>query len=242
MVDFIMGTLPEKEREALSGHLERCGKCRELLESWRELGIEKAAGSGLPSPAHKDRIWMKAEKMKRTNRFRPVFGLTAGLASLAVIAFVFSKLVFYAPLESDHDQIVQNAHSRENDHYQIVQNVEVPVQQIIHNPDTKQFPIQPLSDFKDMNGMIWLNDTTREMLMEINGLDVFSTRDYQLWIIYTNDEIRGELLTIDNGSSRIFIKGEDVKDFKLIKASLEPKGGSRKPTGPETFIVHLKEE
>ncbi|REJ17309.1 MAG: anti-sigma factor [Caldibacillus debilis] len=227
MVEWILGTLPEKEREAMAGHLDRCAECRELLNSWRGLGIEKTAEYRRPSPAHKERIWMKAEKRK-SKTFRPIFGLTAGLASLTVIAAVFSKLTFDSP--------------RESDHYQIVQNEEVPVQRIIHNPNTKRFPIQPLSDFEDMNGMIWLNDTTREMLMEINGLDVFSTRDYQLWIIYTNDEIKGELLTIDNGSSRIFIKGEDVKDFKLIKASLEPKGGSRKPTGPETFIVHLKEE
>ncbi|AMX84357.1 hypothetical protein GS3922_12180 [Geobacillus subterraneus] len=60
--------------------------------------------------------------------------------------------------------------------------------------------------------------------------------------LFCAKKMKGELLTIRHGASRILITGEDVKRFKQVKASLEPKGGSVTPTGPETFIVDLKHE
>lgn len=236
LIDWLSGTLPEREKEEVSHHLTYCETCRSLLETWKGIGIGAEAQYRQPPSLLKERIWADVEIRKQMKRVRLGFRWATGLAALAIAAFVFAARTF-SPDDGQHMP------PNEHDHYMIVQTSrDIPVQRIVHNPDTKQFPIEPLSNFETVRGTIWLNDANEEMLMEIDGMQTFATRDYQLWIIYTNNEVKGELLAIERGSSRIWIKGKDVKQFKQIKASLEPKGGSLTPTGPETFIVNLERQ
>ncbi|GAJ59937.1 anti-sigma factor [Geobacillus thermoleovorans] len=239
IVDWLLGMLPEQEKEDVSNHLKQCLECQRLLEAWKNIGLKEEAQYEAPPLSHKERIWAQAEAQKQTKRMRRGLRMAGGWIGAALAVFLFT-LRLSAPSDgpaASHDR------SDEPYRYQIVkQHTDMPIERIIHNPKTKQIPIEPSVLFQQMDGTIWLNDDTKEMLMEIEGLPPFATRDYQLWIIYTNNEVKGELLTIRHGAARIFISGEDVKQFKQIKASLEPKGGSAEPTGPETFTVDLEHE
>ncbi|OQP07006.1 anti-sigma factor [Geobacillus sp. 46C-IIa] len=233
IVDWMLGTLPEQEKEAVSSHLRQCASCQNALKAWEAIGMKATSRPGEPPSAMKEQIWAKAEAQKRAKRVQHRFRWASGLAGAALVAFLF----FFRSSFSGDERVVP--HEPSNDHYRYVV-VEAPPERIVHHPETKRFPIEPLAHFEQLNGTIWLNDDTKEMVMEVEGLKPFAARDYQLWIVYTDNEMKGELLTIRHGTSRILITGEDVKRFKQIKASLEPKGGSVTPTGPETFIVDLK--
>ncbi|KAF0996053.1 anti-sigma factor [Geobacillus sp. TFV-3] len=239
IVDWLLDVLPEQEKEDVSNHLKQCRECQRLLEAWKSIGLKAEAQYEAPPLSHQERIWAQAEAQKQTKRMRRGLRIAGGLisAALAVSLFALRLSVSDGGRDASHDQ------PSEAYRYQIIeQNHDIPIEQIIHNPETKQIPIEPSAFFQQLDGTVWLNDETEEMLMEIEGLPPFATRDYQLWIIYTNNEVKGELLTIRHGAARVLITGEDVKQFKQIKASLEPKGGSAAPTGPETFIADLDHE
>ncbi|MGZ0084781.1 anti-sigma factor domain-containing protein [Caldibacillus thermoamylovorans] len=239
IVDWLLDRLPEREKEDVSSHLKQCLECQRLLEAWKGIGLKAEAHYEAPPLSRPERIWAQAEAQKQTKRMRRGLRLAGGWIGAAVAVFLFT-LRLSAPNDgpaASHDR------SDEPYRYMIVeQKADIPIERIIHNPETKQIPIEPSALFQQLDGTIWLNDDTKEMLMELEGLPPFTARDYQLWIIYTNNEVKGELLTVRHGTARILITGEDVKRFKQIKASLEPKGGSATPTGPETFIVDLKHE
>ncbi|WP_445613684.1 anti-sigma factor domain-containing protein [Geobacillus sp. YF-1] len=235
IVDWMLGTLPEQEKEAVSSHLRQCAFCQNALKAWEAIGMEATSRSVEPPSAMKERIWANMEAQKQAKRMQHRLRWAAGLGGAALVAFLF----FVRSSFSDDGSVVP--HEPSSNHYRYVV-VEAPPERIVHHPETKRFPIEPSAHFEQLNGTIWLNDDTKEMVMEIEGLKPFAARDYQLWIVYTDNEMKGELLTIRHGASRILITGEDVKRFKQIKASLEPKGGSATPTGPETFIVDLEHE
>ncbi|WP_172643501.1 anti-sigma factor [Geobacillus thermocatenulatus] len=239
IVDWLLGALPEQEKEDVSNHLKHCLECQRLLEAWKDIGLKETAQYEAPPLSHKERIWAQAEAKRQTARAQRKVRIASGLIGIALAVSLFALRLFVPDGGRD------DSHGRPGGayRYEIVnQNDDIPIERIIHNPATKQIPIEPSAFFQQLDGTVWLNDETEEMLMEIEGLPPFAARDYQLWIIYANNEVKGELLTIRHGAARIFITGEDVKQFKQIKASLEPKGGSAAPTGPETFIVHLEHE
>ncbi|ADU93183.1 putative transmembrane anti-sigma factor [Geobacillus sp. Y412MC52] len=239
IVDWLLGMLPEQEKEDVSNHLKHCLECQRLLEAWKDIGLKEAAQYEAPPLSHKERIWAQAEAQRQTARAQRKVRIASGWIGAALAVFLFALRLS----ASNDGPTASHDGSDEPYRYQIVeQHTDIPIERIIHNPKTKQIPIEPSALFQQMDGTIWINDDTKEMLMEIEGLPPFATRDYQLWIIYTNNEVKGELLTIRHGAARILITGEDVKQFKQIKASLEPKGGSAAPTGPETFIVELDHE
>lgn len=78
------------------------------------------------------------------------------------------------------------------------------------------------------------------MLLEVDGLEELINQDYQLWIIYTDNSIDHEILPTQNGMTRMLFRDIDVDEFKKLKASVEPRGGSIEQTGPDTFIVEFQ--
>lgn len=227
LVDYVLGNLDRNEQFQIQQHLDQCVRCKKIMENWSMVLNKEETSFAQPSPLLKEKLWAKIEQNHKSARQMRKPKLIFGLSSLAVILIFMIGLFYY-------NKTMEKS-------YEVAKNDEIPQETIQTKPDTKQIAIVPVSHFNHINGTIWINKVTEEMLLEVNGLTNLHNKDYQLWIIYSNDEIIGEILAIQNGSSRIFFKGEDVNHFKYIKASVEPKGGSTLPTGPETFQVDLKE-
>src|SRR5699024_1509436 len=102
--------------------------------------------------------------------------------------------------------------------------------------------IVPVVDNTNMTGGVWLNQSTNEMILHVDGLVPLHTNNYQLWLIHKNDDWNGELLNLRDGSIRVYYKGEDIAMLKYIKVSVEPPGVSLKPSGPEAFYVDLEKQ
>ena len=222
LIDFCLEEISEERRQEIREHLDNCAKCKQVTEHWLELFNQQI--SGKPSAELKDRIWENARKNRRVSKKNRK--LMVAISSAAAL-FIFSIGLLWD-------------HSSERHRYEVAHNDEIPTESIQTNPQTQQLAVIPVATNQNINGNLWINGVNEELLLEVDGLDDISNRDYQLWMIYDNNKIKGELLSTVDGSSRILIKGKDVNHFKIIKASIEPIGGSMEPTGPETFFVPLK--
>ncbi|WP_156289724.1 anti-sigma factor [Oceanobacillus salinisoli] len=221
LIDLALGNLSEDKKKKVYEHMEHCGTCHRKLENWRFI-LEKEEKES-PNSSVKERIWQDFEEKKHPihrKRKKPAFVFVLG--SAVAIFIVTVGLIFY-------NQSLERS-------YQVAYNDDVE-EDIISKDYTKQVAVIPVADFPDISGNLWINQSADEMLLEVDGLPQLSDNDYQLWIVYDDNLMEGEVLYIQNGTSRVFFKGDDVGQFKFMKASVEPIGGSVEPTGPETFVV-----
>ncbi|RKQ35704.1 anti-sigma factor [Oceanobacillus halophilus] len=221
MIELALGNISNEKRDDVLQHINRCEACRTEFESWKQIFSKQP--SEQPTDSVKEKVWKDFQETKQpVKRKRKSLVITFAISSAAAIFFLAMGLIFYNPATNHSYQIAHN------------ENIE---EDILNQSQTKQVAVIPVADFMDVSGNLWINDSTHEMLLEVDGLNHLPDHDYQLWIVYKDDEMDGELLSIQDGASRVFFKGKDVEQLKLLKASVEPLGGSVVPTGPETFVV-----
>ncbi|HLR62344.1 MAG TPA: anti-sigma factor [Lentibacillus sp.] len=227
LIDFALGNLDEAECENVISHIHQCPKCESILEGWERMLPAVNEEKEAPSSTLKDRLDQRIDEenkpAKRKRRPKTVYWL-GGVAAALLLAFGLTTF---------------NSGSNTALNEDVIYNDEINEAQVQSRPDTKRLEIIPVSRFDHVSGNVWINNSTREILVEIDGLADLSGKNYQIWMIDTDDNVYGELLPIQNGSVRILYQGEGVDQFKLIKTSVEPAGGSEQPTGPEPFSVDL---
>lgn len=226
LIDMAMEKIEsEEEREHIKKHLAICPHCREKLAKW-QLVMETETNLQ-PSAELKENIWKQASATMKPKERKKKAKTTVAFAS----AFIAASLLVFGLF-----------HTKPHVHptVEVAQNDRIEEENLRFYPETKQVAVIPVSDFNHIRGNLWMNDVTEEMLLEVDGFIPLQEKDYQLWIIYENNDIQGELLSVQDGVTRVLFKGPEINELKLIKASVEPKGGSSKPTGPNTFIVPLE--
>ncbi|MFD2761719.1 anti-sigma factor domain-containing protein [Lentibacillus juripiscarius] len=229
LIDCALGNLSEDKKTVVIRHTDECHSCRSILESWESLLSDmNEERSVQPPDTIKEKLDASlAKEDKKTamkRKFKPAYLMGSAAAVLLLTAGLIT---------TDGTRTVTNE--------KVVYNEAIHKAGIQEKPNTRQLEIIPVSRFDHVSGNIWINNTTGEMLVEIDGLFQLNDRHYQLWMIDENDDVKGEPLPIENGSVKVLYRGRDVQQFKRIKTSVEPPGGSDRPTGPETFTVDLEE-
>jgi len=224
LIDFALGNVAEPLQRKIKEHVHKCERCERKLNEWLEIVSDPTGAQ--PSSDLKEKVWKSIEISKQPIKKKRTRGFYVALSSAAAMLLILIGSLM-------------NYHSNLNG-YEVATNDNSKGRLILNHPQTQQVSLIPVADYKDINGNLWINNDSQELLLEVNGLAQITNRDYQLWIIYDNDEIKGEILSTIDGYSRVWIKGTDVNQFKFIKASVEPRGGSIKPTGPETFFIPIK--
>lgn len=228
LVDYLLGNIGEWDAKQIKAHLNHCKKCQNLLSDWQFL-LRQDHKQFQPSQSMKDRIQHSIIQVEEKSfKRRTVIGKPGLL--FATIACVF--LIFYSVHSYYQDINTRN--------YEIAENDEIPPETIQSAPHTQQIKVTPVSEFNQINGYVWVNRNRNEMLLEVDGLEELINQDYQLWIIYMDNSIDHEILPTQNGMTRMLFRDIDVDEFKKLKASVEPRGGSIEQTGPDTFIVEFQ--
>ncbi|MCU9612866.1 anti-sigma factor [Caldibacillus lycopersici] len=225
IIDYLLGKLDVDRQSQLILHIKECEQCANRLQQWQSIINVESNVQKVPSDQLKEKIWMQLQEKSAPRRESKNRKIIFTISSVAAILLLFLGL--YANKQPQHKS------------YEIAHNDEIENIDFQHYPDTKQWNIVPVSNSNPVHGNIWINHHTQELLVEVEGLVQLSNKDYQLWIIYNDNQMIGEVLPIEEGSTRLFFKGEEDVPLKIIKASIEPKGGSVSPTGPETFIVEM---
>ncbi|WP_062353592.1 hypothetical protein [Bacillus kwashiorkori] len=231
LIDYSLGNLPKFDSHKVQEHLQDCKTCQEKWREWQQVLNVEGKGDGYLNDELREQIWQSVEK--RQNRkwqfsIRGVWQLSVAV----VVCFFIIAFVFLNDLKDSDRKLL------------ITHNDEIQATNFLKKPNTEQLHIIPVQHSMQsdppLQGNIWINDATRELLLEVDGLVEMNNYDYQLWIIFQDNEVLGAIIPTINGSSRMFIQGMDVQNFIEIKASLEPKGGSIVPTGPDTFFVEIR--
>ncbi|SDJ05046.1 anti-sigma factor [Alteribacillus bidgolensis] len=228
VVDFIMGNLSEPKAYRLQQHMDRCKNCQDRYGQWQEI-VDNKQKTAAPSPMLKKRIDKSVDSLpQRKKKKRPAVLASAMIASIAIIILLIGSGLSTLLTPSQEHNIVK-------------QNEDIEYNEIINDPQTSEFEVLPtINTHQDqIKGNIWINDRTNEMFMEVEGLTELEEKDYQLWLIDPNERLHDELLQIRYGSNQLYYKGPEMNQVKWIIVSIEPKGGSHTPTGPETFSVDL---
>ncbi|MBB6512059.1 anti-sigma-K factor RskA [Gracilibacillus halotolerans] len=227
IIDYLLENIEDDKTELVEEHLQQCKKCKEMLNEW-ELLLHQKEPLEFETDTLKHKIWESIEKenARRNNRWnwlkKPPFAIASVVAAIFLILFVF---------EAYQKPIVSNYQMKENDN--------IPVETMEEKRYTDQLMIVPVSQFPNLDGQMWVNEHTNEMLLELNGLNIMPNHDYQLWIIYRDDKIDDEIIPVQDGTTRMFFQGIPVEQFKRVKGSVEPIGGSPEQTGPDTFYIEF---
>ncbi|MDC3418531.1 anti-sigma factor domain-containing protein [Aquibacillus salsiterrae] len=224
LIDYAKDQLDSDKRTEIIAHVNMCAQCQTNLKEWELLLNREQQIANDPSPYLKTRIHhsiAKHGKPKRTIAFKPIF------ASISGVMIVFLCVLLYINMRAQDLT------------YEVRQNEEIGESELFNHPNTNRLDIIPASTAQNVSGNVWINNATNEMLVEVQGLTHLAERDYQLWVIHSNDQFRSELLQLQNGTAKVYYRGEDLTKLERIKASVEPLGGSDKPTGPETFYVNF---
>lgn len=110
---------------------------------------------------------------------------------------------------------------------------------VVMNPQTVQYSIvQP--DRPEVRGYVWVNKVSDEVLIMVEGLESDERKDYQAWFITAHNRLNGGIMHWQDGRAHLYAKGVHIQLADHLAVSQEPKGGSVRPTGPETFLVQLQ--
>ncbi|WP_163539523.1 anti-sigma factor [Gracilibacillus sp. YIM 98692] len=229
IIDYIEGNSGERANRQVKQHMDHCETCHELYQFWKEtLEHDEALA---PTPELKKNldkaIKHKSQKKKRLS-IVPKPLVTIGSI---VIVFVFIMGLY---------DIVQNR-TYQPSGYEILQNEEIQSDDLFVNSSyVEEHELNSNREYDNVDGKVWVNSQTDEVLLEVEGLTSLETNDHQLWIMDKNDRMEGELLIVEDGVTRVLYRFDDLSQYKLLKGSIEPLGGSQQPTGPATFFVHFE--
>lgn len=114
-------------------------------------------------------------------------------------------------------------------------------QRIAHmqSEDTERYVIQPVGPFYG-SGSVWLKRASGEMLIVVKGLHSLEEKDYQVWLQNGNQLSSAGFMLVPGPQGRSYYYGVVTGDAERIVVSMEPKGGSLRPTGPEAVLVEMR--
>jgi hypothetical protein len=221
MIDELLGKLPERKRTQLRAHLRSCADCRRLYREWQAI---LPAGDPLPVPTPDLRRSLRLQVVRQKVRgwiVRPyVWG---GLAACLIAAvMLLGALKLSQPFTYSQPAVERIEGSS-----------------LMHDPQAVLYPVDYPSQPR-VKGYIWLNGSSNRMLLLIEGLSPSEDRDYQAWAGWEGGYANMGLLKYSQGMSHLYIEGLPLRKIDNIIVSIEPKGGSRTPTQPETVILPVK--
>lgn len=222
---YVLDAVSDLERASFERHLAECGACtqevRELRETTTRLG--EAVGAE-PPPYLKDRVLGAIRVVRQLppevtpaaaptrHRASPRWAFrltTAAAAILLVVAAVLGVLLVRA--SDDLDSTRRYADS---------------VTSILQSGDAR---VASGSANAGGTATVVYSRTQDRALVFANGMPEAPTgKDYQAWVIGSDDQMRSVGLLARSGSSRLNL--QDIARAKGFGVTIEPAGGSKAPT------------
>lgn len=109
---------------------------------------------------------------------------------------------------------------------------------VMQSANYDQYRIPPLPPLHGSGG-VWIDRDSGEMLIVIEGLQPPEEKAYQVWLQHEQRSVSMGMLMTGMPEGKGYYYGYGTMDPDQIVISLEPKGGSRVPTGPEALRVSV---
>lgn len=237
LVDYVLNRLTFAERLNIELHLKSCEACATMTSAWAELleadvatanrestNLHSAVDRYEPSSRVRRRLMYAAYLHSLRHRLRihkqVVLRLVTGTLLIMLIAGLFTLK------ESDG----QSAGAFDHTVNQRIADMQ--------GKGTERYAIQPAEPFFG-SGSVWLRRDSGEMLIVVNGLHVLEETDYQVWLQEDDQVSSVGFMLVQGPTGKSYYYGFGAEKAKRVVVSMEPKGGSMRPTGIEAVLVNM---
>jgi hypothetical protein len=225
LFDYLLGKVNQEKALMIQSHIRQCEACLKEVDQWKELLNPVQIEQLIPSKRFKRRLTtqyvIKHFLMPRLTK--PVAAVSFLAAFLIFIWFGFK----FSDFNSHPIQIQFKAEEKPFKELAIVQD-----------PHTVQYEVIP-TFAREVKGYLWVNHDSKEIFLLVEGLRNIYERDYQVWMVKKDDRSNMGLIQWRNGFAHFYYQGEGLDQADNIAVSLEPKGGSIVPTGPDAIFVNI---
>lgn len=252
LIDLLLSRVPVELNEQAQKHLKFCHACQERSKEWQQLvgvgTVTARSARGLSwrytAPKLKKRLKAKIipSKSHSTMLSKPTVMLLS--ISLLICLTVWAGLW---PLTEQHHQ--ENLESEAlSPAAQQVQAI-TPDTRFLINPQTTHYRIHhtitvPINEnfppAHQVQGHLWVAPQGQQIFMVLEGLYPLPEKDYQVWVISREMASSAGLVNLYDSNAVLYWHNDQPADIDMIRISIEPKGGSFIPSGPEALLIPLR--
>ncbi|MFB9326551.1 anti-sigma factor domain-containing protein [Paenibacillus aurantiacus] len=243
IVDLLTNRKPAAEALAMRRHMALCAACRALADEWAELLDEGATAEGSPnagageriaSPMPSDNVRLRLVRHVRRAavRRRIASAMRSHSKTLSVAA---AAVVLFVGLAG----LIRTAHEPEERRAEYVAEHEPRAMVLVNNPRTASFRVHAAGDELG-DGYVWFNGASSEVLVLLEGLLPSDDLDVQAWA--ENEQGRenlGVLRHEEADRAHLYVRGHSLDQARHIVLTVEPSGGSDKPSAPDALVFRL---
>lgn len=238
LVDYVMNGLTSTERVNLELHLEVCDICSVRVTEWTKVLEPDARMDDQESTTY----FHASEDCKPSKRVRRRLMCAAYARSFQSRFQVSKPVVLRTLVGVMFIGLIVGLMSLQEPDRQTVGAFEHTLNQRIadmQGEGTERYAIQPLEPFFG-SGSVWIKRQSGEMLIVVNGLHALEETDYQVWLQEEDLLSSAGLMHVQELLGKSYYYGFGAENAKRIVVSMEPKGGSRRPTGIEAVLVNME--
>ncbi|MBM7563863.1 anti-sigma factor [Paenibacillus sacheonensis] len=245
-IDWLLGRKPKLEYETMTGHLERCPRCRGIEAAWAPLlkndglrendvpadGPRMAKSHLLSEAMHRrlrGRVRLRAAGIRARRALHAHRRTAVALAAAAALLLCVAGLYRTTASQSDQRKAAAAV-------------LEPTAQSFLEDPQTASYRIHPGQEALG-EGYIWFNDSSGEMYVMLDGVLPSEDHDVQAWAVDAQERERVNLgLLHHDRASRayLYIRKGMLLQAHHIALTVEPSGGSSMPTEPDALVFRLR--
>jgi hypothetical protein len=223
LFDYLLGKVNQEKAHVIQSHILQCETCRNDIDQWKQLLNPVQIEQPIPSKRFKRRL---------TTQYVIKHFLKPRLTKPVAAAFFLAAFLFFIWFGFQFSDL--------NSHPVQFKAEEKPFKElaIVQDPQTVQYEVIP-TFARDVKGYLWVNHDSKEIFLLVEGLRNIYERDYQVWMVQKEVRSNMGLIQWRNGFAHFYYQGEGLDQAENIAVSLEPKGGSIIPTGPDAIFVNI---
>ena len=228
---YALGALDAEDVAALEAHLQTCASCRDELAAYRATSdnLLMALPPQKPSVALRKRLQKQLPGRQKAARPRlnwPLNRVAVGIAIVLLLALNMLSISQVRALQRQQAQLMDQ-----------IQNGQMALTMLSY-PHTQSFPINE----ENVTGSLLLDKEYNNAVLILRGLPpVADDQTYQVWLIASNGERTSAALLRPQTDlpflSEPIYSTQDLANFVGIGMTIEPAGGSDRPTGQQIFRV-----
>lgn len=228
---YALGALDAQDAAALEAHLQTCAACREELAAYRATSdnLLMSLPPQNPSAALRRRLQGHLPGAQKAVRSRPNWSLSRVAVGMAIVLLLALNVFSISQVRALQRQqtLLMNQ----------IQNGQAALAMLSY-PHTQSFPINATG----VTGSLLLDREYNNAVLILRGLPAISgDQTYQVWLISANEERTSAGLLRPQSDlpfiSEPIYSTQDLANFVGMGMTIEPAGGSDRPTGMQIFRV-----
>jgi Uncharacterized protein conserved in bacteria len=237
-IDWLLGKQAADSYCEMAKHLNTCSACKEMVAVWQPILAPEAAteGAGLAADNRLPSDQIRQSLRAHVKRHAVIRQLRHGWTSRSKwAAALVSAVIVIVCAASLYGSVRQPADQR--NHYVAAHEPEA--LDFINAPETASYKVHPYNNELG-EGYIWFNGDSGEMLVLLDGM--IPTRDYdiQAWALEGGSRVNlGLLEQSERKHAHLYVKAGALANASQLALTIEPSGGSDKPTSPDAFLFRM---